>query len=69
MGICARCHSAAQLLEREKIIYLDLLSGTYLYAFQTLEPLRSVCVYVCSMGLLYFHLMEGRRGRRPLALK
>lgn len=41
MGICARYHSAAQLLEREKIIYLDLLSGTCLHALQTLEPVRN----------------------------
>lgn len=40
MCICARLHSAVQLLEREMIIYLDLLSDTCLQAVQTLEPVR-----------------------------
>lgn len=40
MGICAGLHSAAQLLEREKINYLDLLGGTCLQALQTPEPVR-----------------------------
>lgn len=40
MLICPRLQSAAQLLEREKTDYLDLLSGTCLQALQTLELVR-----------------------------